>query len=286
MKIFKKVFLGIVLTLFILIAVSLVLVRPDSIKTFNETDPNLFITNLINNSRINIFGENEILIEETDLNSVLVPQITKQINIQELPSFVEFNGFFFDVQPNSIMLKSSLKIGFLPIGVNANVSPIINDDTIGVKLNGIYLGKLPLPLSLIEKISNSEIEDVYYIDNSKEFLNYIKIKELLINENKIFIDFVTNNNAIIDKFIDNEHKETFKNILSLLGKTKEGKKFANDIVKALLIKNFEGEFPQEMKNVIAEDFKSIDKATKSKLIYILLKNNFDNNFNFLFDRKN
>ncbi|WP_427338444.1 hypothetical protein [Caloranaerobacter sp. DY30410] len=60
------------------------------------------------------------------------------------------------------MLKSSLKIGFLPIGVNVNISPIINDDVIGAKLNGLYLGKLPLPLSLIEKIFNSEIQ-IYYI---------------------------------------------------------------------------------------------------------------------------
>lgn len=286
MKIFKKVFLGLILTLFILIAISLVLIRPDSIKTFNETDPNLFIIDLINNSKINIFGENKILLEEVELNSFLIPQITKQINTQELPSFVEFNGFYFDLQPNSIMLKSSFKIGFLPIGVNVNVSPIINDNAIGAKLNGLYLGKLPLPLSLIEKISNSEIQDVYYIDNSKKFLNYVKVKKLSIDENKIIIDFVTNNNSIIDKFIDSEHKETFKNILSLLGETKEGKKFANDIVRALFIKNFQGEFPQEMKNIIAEDFKSIDKATKSKLIYILLKNNLDNNFNFLFDRMN
>lgn len=286
MKILKKVFLGLILTLFILIAVSLVLIRPDSIMTFNETDPNLFIIDLINNSKINIFGENEILLQEYELNSVLVPQITKQINTQELPSFVEFNGFFFDLKPDSIMLKSSLKINFLPIGVNANISPIINDDEIGAKINGLYLGKLPIPLSLIEKISNSEIQDVYYIDNNKEFLNYIKIKELSINENKISINFVTNNNSIIDNFVDSKYKETIKDILSILGNTKEGKKLANDIVRALLIKNFQGEFPQDMKNKIAEDFKSIDKATKSKLIYIFLKNNVNNDFNFLFDRKN
>lgn len=268
MKIISK---GLVLLLILALLFStvLVLISPSKISSFNIENGIFSLEEKILESDLDIYGVSTLSISEEELNHYLVPIITESVNEAALPSFINLKGIYFDLKDSLINVKSSIGIYFLSLGINLDISPIFDDNSVGIKLEQISLGKIPLPLSIVEFIGIELNNNIYYLENLK-LSDSIKINNIIISEDKTDIKFTTNNKALIDRYISKNNKE-IQTIIDELSKTKVSKRFANNIIKALIIYENEKEIPRNLITQLRNDFGALDTGTKLKLAYILSK---------------
>ncbi|MBS4534313.1 hypothetical protein GOQ29_01630 [Clostridium sp. D2Q-14] len=261
----------------VIIITSILLFSNDEINTAKKLDKDYLIDKLILQSELDIYSESNIELTEEEFNGLVIPKLMNKLNSKDIFFNMKFENLYLYLNQDNIKLKGKLKN--IPSTITMDITTIIKEDKIYFDLNNVKIGKLPIPKLILNPLGLSKSEKNLYIDNSN--FNEIDIVDININDNNLKIIYKINNDKAIEKYIDTDQKEFINDIVILLEDTEESRSLANNIIKAILLTNYNREIPIELINTLKNDFTTLDNKTKTDLIFTIIKYNVEYILNIL-----
>ncbi|QHQ62281.1 hypothetical protein Ana3638_17055 [Anaerocolumna sedimenticola] len=259
----------VILILFIIIFLFLYLIKPSHIITVGK-EYNL-VKKILIESDPDLFGENNLTITEKELNRLIAKDVSVKLQ-NKLPKGIILNGLYIELAENNIVVKTSMKTLSIHFGINLELQPIKVNGKLAFKVNEIHLGRLNLPL-IVLKMSKTFQNNTYFINDNIKAINLINISELYCFENKLNINYTFNRDAIINTYIDPEHREAIQSFMKVLNKNQDSRFFFNDLLKAFITISMKEDLSKNFTRKIKKDFNSLDFNTKKDLFFLLLKYN-------------
>lgn len=267
MKIMKMILL---ILLIIIVIFAILLFTSSNVASTDKLDKDFLVEKIVFQSDLDIYSENSIKFSEEEVNGLISPRLKDRLNSSK-DSSLKFDKLYLDLKQNSIKVKGDFKN--LPFVINMELETKLEKEKIIFISKKFKIGNLHLPQFLLNKLGLSNIDDSLYIDTVD--FDEITITDIEIYDKNIKIDYKTNNEKIIETYINDNQQEFIKIIVNLLEKNRESRSLANSIVKSILLTSSDKDIPKTLVEDLKKDFINLDNKTKTELIFTMIKYNID-----------
>ncbi|MBS4537271.1 hypothetical protein GOQ27_02295 [Clostridium sp. D2Q-11] len=268
MKILK---LSLLLILIVIIVMGILLFTSNKVDSTDKLDKEFLVDKLVLQSQLDIYSENSIKFSEKEVNGLISPRLKTRLNSRNDSSSTKFEEIYLNLNKDYIYVQADLDN--LPFVLNMKIDTTLKEDKISFTSQELRIGKLPIPQFLLDRFGLNNINDSLYIDTSE--FNEITITNIELYENNLEIDYKTNNDQIVEKYIQKDQQKFIKTILTKLEKSEESRSLANNIVKAVLLTSADREISQGLIDNLKEDFINLDSQTKTELVFTMIKYNIN-----------
>lgn len=267
-----NIFPIIIFIIAILFGITFTSMAPSNKDVFLTESKDLKPENILLKSKIDLYNESILTFKEDDLNIILDNNLNKKDILNNFPTYITFKGANIYLKEKDVQLNSYINLKFLPLELILSGEPLVKEGILGIKINSIHLGKIPLPIKALNLLKFDIDNNTFYLEDFG-LSNIGTINDIVINDNKLDIYLKFHRDELIDTYTKDDRG--LKEIINLLETDNNSQKLGNDIFKMILFKEFGGDIPQELKFEILNDFKSLDRKTQESLLLNLLKYNLD-----------
>lgn len=261
----------------VIIVISVLLFSNNEINSAEKLDKDYLMDKVIFQSKLDIYSENTIELTEKEFNGLVTSRLKERLNSEDISSRLHFEKLYLNLNKDYIYMEGNLKS--LPTVITMDINTLLEEDKINFDIDNFSIGKLPVPKQIIKPLRLSKLEEYLYIDTS--YFDEIDITNIDLNDNSIKINYKTNNDKIIERYIDRDQEEFVRSIVTLLANTEESRSLANNIVKAVLLTSSEKELPEKLLSNLKNNFINLDNKTKTNLIFTVIKHNVGYMLNIL-----